>query len=79
MISVQAIQAPITQSPLWKMVNYSDSLPTHTNPSLLIINKLFILILLKIIIPEPSAPPNNVEAIDIDTHQVTIRWKVSSY
>ncbi|XP_022178264.1 Down syndrome cell adhesion molecule-like protein Dscam2 [Myzus persicae] len=24
---------------------------------------------------EPSAPPNNVEAIDIDTHQVTIRWK----
>jgi len=29
-------------------------------------------------VSEPSAPPNNVEAIDIETKQMTIRWKVSN-
>lgn len=61
------------------MVYYPDYLSIHTNPFLLITNKKRILILLQIIISEPSAPPNNVEAIDIDTNQVTIRWRVSTY
>lgn len=34
--------------------------------------------LYKRFVVEPSAPPNNVEAIDVDTNQVTIRWEVSN-
>lgn len=30
------------------------------------------------LILEPSAPPINVEAIDVETKQVTIRWSVSN-
>lgn len=30
-----------------------------------------------ILIIEPSAPPKNIEEVDVETNQMKIRWRVS--